>query len=238
MVLRAIAIASLGVLSLGLPGPQRQFAGLTLASVFILTVVPSSMTHHVRKMGTYHHEMSHGLMSMLSGGQFHKFYVHPAGGGVSMTSGGKTKLVVSAGYIGTFLFGAVYLANSAQSHSMVTALHVTALFYALSTIKAGDLHTAVVGIAIGAIVGLVTHLAPGTIFALSLSNLIGVVLVYAGIRSLWSLYLAAVTTTGTGSDAEAMSRIGGGHPINWAFLFSAVAALILFALFGVVMNVQ
>ncbi|MFC1606854.1 M50 family metallopeptidase [Candidatus Latescibacterota bacterium] len=238
MFIRSIAIASLAVFSLGLPGPQRQFAGLTLASIFMLTLVPSWMKHHLRKMGTYHHEISHGLVSMLTSGQFHKFYVHLAGGGVSVTSGGKTKLVVSAGYIGTILFGAVYLAKSAQSHSMVTALYIIALLYAFSTIKAGDVHTASVGIAIGAIVGLVTHLAPGTIITRSLLNLIGLVLVYEGIRSLWTLYLVTATTTKTGSDAEAMSRISGGHPLHWAFLYSSVAALIIFALFGFVMNVK
>ena len=238
MLIRVLIIAVLGVLALGLPGPQRQFAGLTLASVFVLTLLPTWMKHHVRKMGTYHHEVSHGLVSMLTGGQFHKFYVHPAGGGLSVTSGGKAKLVLAAGYIGTVLFGAVYLAKSAQSDSMITALYVVALLYALSTIKAGDWHTASVGIAIGAFVGLATHLAPGAMFTRLVLNLIGVVLVYEGFRSLWYLHLAAATTTGTGSDAEAMSRISGGHPMHWAFLYSAVAALILFALFGLVISVQ
>jgi len=238
MLMRALIIAVLGFLAIGLPAPQRQFAELTLASLFVLTLIPAWLKHHVRKMGTYHHEVSHGLISMLTGGQFHKFYVHEEDGGVSITSGGKTKLVVSAGYIGTVLFGAVYLAKSAQSDSMIIVLYAMALLYALSVIKAGDLHTASVGIAIGAFVGLATHLAPGTIFTRLVLNLIGVVLVFEGLRSLWHLHIAAATTTGTGSDAEAMSRISGSHPMHWAFLYSAVAALILFVLFRVVMNLQ
>ena len=236
MVIRAIAIASLGVLALGLPGPQRQFAGLTLASVFMLTLFPAWIRHHIRKMGTFHHEISHGLVGMLTGGRFHTFYVHPAGGGVSLTSGGKTELVVSAGYVGTILFGVIYLAKSTQSHSMVTTLYVLALLYALSTIKAGDLHTASVGIALGALLGLMTHIAPGTLPTRLLLNLIGVVLVYEGIRSLWILHVASATMTDTGSDAEAMSRLSGGRPLHWALVYSAAAVLILLVLVGGVMN--
>ena len=236
MLIRALIIAVLAVLTLGLPGPQRQFAGLTLASVFVLSLLPGWMKHNVRKMGTYHHELCHGLVSLLTGGEFHTFYVDPAGGGVSVTSGGKMKLVVSAGYTGTVLFGAVYLAKSAQSNAMIAALYVLALLYAFSIVKAGDLHTASVGIAIGAFVGLAAHLGTGTLFTRMVLNMIGVVLVFEGIRSLWHLHLAAATATGTGSDAEAMSRLSGGHPVLWAFLYSAVGALILFALYGVVVH--
>ncbi len=238
MLIRVLFIAILGVLSIGLPGPQRQFAGLTLTSLLVLTLMPAWLKNHIGKLGTYHHEVSHGLASMLTGGRFHKFYVHPLNGGVSVTSGGKTEVVVSAGYIGTVLFGSVYLAKSAQSDSMVTALYVTALLYIISTIRAGDLHTASVGIAIGAFVGLATHLAPGALFVRLILNLIGVVLVYEGLTSLRHLYLTAATVTGTGSDAEAMTQVSGGHPSHWAFLYSAIAILILFVLIWIVLNVH
>ncbi|MBN1828721.1 MAG: M50 family metallopeptidase, partial [Deltaproteobacteria bacterium] len=99
-------------------------------------------------------------------------------------------------------------------------------------------HTGSVGIAIGTFVGLATHLAPGTLFTRLVLNMIGVVLVFEGIRSLWHLHIAAATATGTGSDAAAMSQLSSGHPMHWAFLYSAVAALILFALYGVVIHIQ
>ena len=227
MYIIALPIIALGLCSLILPVHLRQFAGLSLLSAFILTSIPSGLRKQLGKLGTFHHEVSHGLVSILTGGRFHRFYVQPTGGGECLTIGGKRKYIVSAGYIGTILFGALYIANSVQHESMVTMLYIIALLYCISTIKAGNLHTASIGLMTGAVVGLVTHIAPDTIYLRLTLNLIGMILIYEGFKSLWQLNILSAVEVTTGSDAEAMSRIVGGKPIHWALFYSIVAVSIL-----------
>ena len=229
MKLSTIAIISVvAVSALCYAGEAREFVRLTLASLLVLALLPSWLHRHVRKTGTYHHEISHGLMSLLTGGRFHRFHIHSNGSGLAHTSGGKPKLVISAGYIGTILFGVIYLAKSTQNDAIVATLYVLALLYALSILKAGDWHTATVGMAILATLGLATQLAPGSLAVRFLLNLNGVLLISDGLFALWTLHLASATTTNTGSDAEAMGHLTGKHPAVWSAVFSITALAILF----------
>lgn len=224
---RILLIVGIGLLALLLPATQRQFVGMTLASLAFLFWVPDWFRHHVGKIETYHHEISHGLASILSGGKFHKFHIHPRGGGVALTQGGRRHLIIAAGYIGSVLFGAIYLARSAQTDSITVLLYLVALLYALSVLKAGDRHTRTVGIAFASIVGILSILSPGSLLTRLVLNLIGVILVYEGFRSLWTLHLISATHTGTGSDAESMAELHGGHPIYWSTIFSVIAVVLL-----------
>jgi len=225
-----LIIIAIGLLAITLPASQRQFVGITLASLVVLFWLPDWIRHHVGKIETYHHEISHGLASLFSGGKFHKFHIHPKGGGMALTQGGHRHLIVAAGYIGSVLFGAIYLARSAQSDSITVLLYLVTLLYALAILKAGDRHTRTVAIAFASIVGI---LSPGSLLTRLVLNLIGVVLIYEGFRSLWTLHLISATRSGTGSDAEAMAELLGRHPIYWSMLFSVIALAIVLAIIAV-----
>jgi len=225
-----LIIIAAGLLAITLPASQRQFVGITLASLVVLFWLPDWIRHHVGKIETYHHEISHGLASLFSGGKFHKFHIHPNGGGMALTQGGHRHLIVAAGYIGSVLFGAIYLARSAQSDSITVLLYLVTLLYALAILKAGDRHTRTVAIAFASIVGI---LSPGSLLTRLVLNLIGVVLIYEGFRSLWTLHLISATRSGTGSDAEAMAELLGRHPIYWSMLFSVIALAIVLAIIAV-----
>ncbi len=55
--------------------------------------------------GTFVHELSHGLMAMLTGGEFRRFAVNPDLSGIAWSAGGARWLISSAGYIGSAVFG-------------------------------------------------------------------------------------------------------------------------------------
>ncbi len=52
------------------------------------------------------HEMSHGLAAILSGGKLDSILITNSLGGESRTIGGNKLIIVSAGYLGSLLFGA------------------------------------------------------------------------------------------------------------------------------------
>jgi len=207
------------------------FIIMTVASISLLWILPVVGRRHVSKVGTYAHEVSHGVVSLLTGGDFHRFHVGDQGG-LCVTSGGNRKAVASAGYIGTIVLGAVFLARSAQTDALVVALQVLAVLVALSTLKAGDLHTAAVGTTVAAILGLSSTLLPGALPTRFLLNLMGVILIWQGFKALKSLWAISATRTDTGSDAEAMAHLTGRSPLHWAIVFGGIALVALLIIVG------
>lgn len=215
-------------------GDIGAFVLLTLASVGFLYFLPVVWRRHAAKVGTYTHELSHGVASLLTGGDFHRFHVGDWGG-VAIASGGNQKAVAAAGYVGTVVLGAISLAQSARADSWVITLQVLAVLLALSTLKAGDLHTAAVGATVAAFLGLCSTLFPGALTTRFLLNLMGVILIWQGARALWTLLVISATTGGTGSDAEALARLSGRSALQWAVVLAGigVVASLVILRFGV-----
>src|SRR5574340_141594 len=60
------------------------------------------------------HEVSHGLAAILTGGTIVSIGLNPNEGGVCVTRGGWSFLVLNAGYLGSLLFGALFLLLGAR----------------------------------------------------------------------------------------------------------------------------
>lgn len=77
------------------------------------------------------HEVSHGLAAVLTGGRIVSIELSPAEGGLCTTAGGWPFVISSAGYLGSALFGALFLVlgvrGKPRSHRTVTALLGAAL---------------------------------------------------------------------------------------------------------------
>jgi len=200
---------------------------MTIASLLLLWLIPHTHRHHLRKVGTYHHELCHGIASLATGGEFHKFHVHPSGNGLCITSGGNRYLTVAAGYVGTVLAGAILLAQSINYLPAVVLLQIMTLLLALSTLKAGDLHTAAIGITVAAALGASSVLFPNAWMTRFLMNFLGVLLVWQGIAALKVLLIVSATKEGTGSDAEVLGALTNKHPLFWALVLSGIAIVIL-----------
>ena len=55
------------------------------------------------------HEISHGLAAVLTGGALESIGLSVNEGGVAVTRGGSRFLILTAGYLGSLLFGALFL---------------------------------------------------------------------------------------------------------------------------------
>ena len=215
----------------GMDAAAGGFIIMTVASISLLWILPAACRRHASKVGTYAHEVSHGVVSLLTGGDFHRFHVGDQGG-LCVTSGGNRKAVAAAGYIGTIVLGAVFLARSVQADALVVTLQVLAVLVALSTLKAGDLHTAAVGTTVAAILGLSSTLLPGAMPTRFLLNLMGVILIWQGFKALKALWAISATRTGTGSDAEAIAHLTGRSPFHWAVVFGGIALVAFLVIVG------
>lgn len=57
----------------------------------------------------FFHELSHGLMAVITGGSIKEIRIVAAQGGVAVTAGGNRFLTLSAGYLGSLVLGGVIL---------------------------------------------------------------------------------------------------------------------------------
>lgn len=119
------------------------------------------------------------------------------------------------------------LSRSANVTDLTVTLYILALFFAVSTIKSGDLHTAVVGNVTALLLGLSHILMPGSWVVRFLLNFLGVILVWKGLTAIRDLYQ---TSTGNGdiqSDAKVMSNIAGHTTLHWVFVYASISVVIL-----------
>lgn len=96
------------------------------------------------------HELSHAVAAWLTGGSVEQISISPEQGGFAITRGGSRFAILSAGYLGSLVMGAVLLMLALRSTAdrfvtaalgavmlLVTVLYVRDLFAALFCVTAG-----------------------------------------------------------------------------------------------------
>jgi hypothetical protein len=179
--------------------------------------------------GTFVHELSHGIATVLTGGEFRRFVVNPDLSGTATSAGGIRWIVVSAGYLGSAAFGGILTLLSA---SAVPARRVL--------------------VALGLILGILSLLFVRNLFGLAAGMVLTTLLVVAGrkLQELWAdglllllavqmmlnavdsvfglVQLSALHGT-TRTDAQIMAHATGIPAIAWAALWSLLSLVILLA---------
>ncbi|MBZ0306551.1 MAG: M50 family metallopeptidase [Anaerolineae bacterium] len=84
----------------------------------------SPIIYPLRLFVTFIHELGHGTAALATGGEFRNFQVESSGAGLAYSAGGVRPIVISAGYVGTAIFGAIllYAANRVKNVHRVAVL--------------------------------------------------------------------------------------------------------------------
>ena len=169
---------------------------------------------------TFFHEISHGLVSLITGGRIHNITLNFNGSGVCTSSGGIRFLVTFSGYTGSALWGLlIYSVAGALSHGkaklMVAAM--VAMLTLTLVLWARDLPTIVILIILLAmyVMPLYTSL---WISVKSFIQLVGVFVMLDAIRS--PLYLLDGRDLGDGSTLASLTWL---PEIFWVVLWFAIA---------------
>jgi hypothetical protein len=105
---------------------------LTIALYFI--PYAGFITYPIRLLVTFIHEGSHALAAFLTGGIPHMMAIQPDGSGVTLSSGGWSTIISSAGYFGATFYGAVLIAALRRGVPGRTLLLVTGAIVGLMTV--------------------------------------------------------------------------------------------------------
>jgi hypothetical protein len=190
-----------------------------------------------RLLTTIIHELSHGLVALVTGGMFLRFVVFPDGAGVAYTAGGIRWLIVPAGYIGTALFGAalIRLGRSPQRSRVVlgvlgATLALLSLRYGLPSVFSAQilsgLLTVIVGVSLGALFLTIAQRASEGV-PLLLVNLVAFWVGLSALGDLATLFTITTASEATLSDAHTMVRLTLLPPVFWALVWVLIAGAAL-----------
>jgi len=200
--------------------------GVLALAVFVLSYTPVLYPLHL--LIVFFHELSHGLAALATGGSIVSLSLTPDEGGLATTIGGNLFLILSAGYIGSLLFGvALFLTalHTRLDRATVAALGLCTLLIAALYIRDG--FPLVFCIVTGATLLLVARFLPhgANDLALRIAGLASMFYVPQDILS------DTITRSHLRSDARMLAEEFGGATMLWGgawFLISlGVIALTL-----------
>lgn len=180
---------------------------------FLMTVVfymwSSPVIQPIKIMVVLFHEMSHGLMALASGGEVLRIVVTADEGGACETAGGVGELIVSAGYLGSMLFGGLILYLSKiracvpMVYSLLALILAAAIFSVLHDPYSRTFATGLAGCFI--FLGLLAPVFLGVLFL----RILGTVSCLYSIIDIYSDILATGAETLAENDAVAFSNLTG-----------------------------
>lgn len=209
---------------------QRTIASIVVLAIIVLVAgqipVLGMLFYPFQLFGTFVHELSHGLVAMLTGGSFQRFAVNPDLSGVAWSAGGVRWLISSAGYIGSAVFGGLLvLLHTRGISARRVLLGLGIVLGVLCLLFVRNLFGIASGLAIAALLALAGRRLPEQWAHLGLLFL-GVQLMLDGLNSLIGLiHMSAAGQALT--DAGNMQRATGIPALVWSIVWMLISILIL-----------
>jgi Peptidase M50B-like len=208
----------------------KELAILSGLTTVLLLLWGTPAVYPLKILVVVFHELSHGLTALVTGGAIKEIQINPQQGGLCVTAGGSRFLVLSAGYVGSLLWGgAILLLTKRPRAARVLAVALGALLLVVSLVLVRPF----LGFGFffcggtGAALVLVGVRLPGLANALLL-KLIGLT---SCLYAVTDIYSDILQRPGLQSDARMLAEYTGVPTIFWGALWIAisVAATAFFA---------
>lgn len=178
-----------------------------------------------RLLGTFLHEICHGLATIVTGGSFQSFKVNQNRTGVALSRGGIDWVVASAGYLGCAVAGGLLLLAAASRLNAGEVLFWFGVGLGLALPLLRNLFGMFAGIFIaGALIGLGMNLSDE--WAEWLLLFLAVQVMLDSVRSLFEL-IRISHMRALPSDAQRMREITGIPGVLWASLWTLLSIVLL-----------
>jgi len=91
----------------------RFFVGLSI--FFVIVFWETELVYPTKMLVVFLHEISHGLMALLTGGKIIRLEIDASQGGSTVTVGGSAFWIISAGYLGSIMWGGIILLGATRT---------------------------------------------------------------------------------------------------------------------------
>ncbi len=99
-----------------MPSLFKRYITLLLIFIGIVFLWDTLFVYPLKIFVVFMHEVSHGLAAIATGGRIVEIQVNPQQGGRAITSGGSRFWTLTAGYLGSLLWGGLILLLAARTH--------------------------------------------------------------------------------------------------------------------------
>lgn len=206
------------------PIDVRAAVGLGVTAVAALLLWHTWIVWPLKVLVVFLHEISHGLAAVATGGAIERIELSADEGGICWTRGGSRFWTLSAGYLGSVLFGGLILVGAARSRVdrwLSVALGVLLLAVcALYVRPLGGF-----GFAFAAVAGLVL-VAVGAFLSHAINDaLLRVIGLTSCLYAVADIKSDVLERPGLPSDAALLAEHTGLPTLFWGALWIAIAAL-------------
>jgi hypothetical protein len=217
--------------------PQRVTAGVNVGAVLLIALVLSVLLWLIPGASlillpihpylTFVHEGWHALIAVLTGGHVSAVHIFGInGGGVTGISGGATLLIASAGYVGSAITGATYLALLPRPRALRMAALLQYLWLAVVAVSWDhDINAWLYLLFFGAVLAILATRLPERWFAIAMGFL-ALQLNLAVLGDLRTLLVISAFSS-THSDALLAASVSHIPSIFWAVLWTAISGFLL-----------
>lgn len=217
--------------------PRREAAGVSVRTVLIVALVLSVILWLIPGASlillplhpylTFVHEGWHALVAILTGGHVSAVHIFGInGGGVTGISGGITLLIAGAGYVGSAVTGATFLALLPRPRALRLAALLQYLWLVVVAVRWDhDINAWLYLLFFGVILAVLATRLPERWFALVMGFL-ALQLNLAVLGDLRTLLVLSVFST-THSDALLAASVSHLPSLFWAVLWTAMSGLLL-----------
>ena len=203
--------------------PRRLVLPLGLAAVLLL-LWDSFVVYPFRVFVVFLHEISHGLAAIATGGSIVSIGLSFDEGGVCLTRGGWPFLILNAGYLGSLLWGALFLllgGRRARARSVVGVVGAFTLAVTLAYVRTWS--GFVYGLAAGLVLVAVASRLKPAVSELLLAAIGATSVLYA----VWDVASDVLFRHSGQSDAAALARLTGVPAVAWGVLWVIASVAVL-----------
>lgn len=204
---------------------MKKLSLLILLLGLIIIAWDYSILYPLKLLVVFFHESSHALAALLTGGSVKELIINKDQGGHVISQGGNQFIILSAGYIGSLLWGVVIYLTSVKTNYDKTIMAVLAVSIIIITVVfSRSLFSWLFGLLTGgAMLLMAKYLAEKyNDFALRVIGLTS--MLYAPL----DIYSDTISRSYLPSDAYLLAEYTGGATILWGGIWIIISVIVIF----------
>ena len=197
-----------------------------LCGIFFLWEYP--ILYPLKLLVVFFHESSHAIMTVITGGEVVEMLINPQQGGHVLSRGGNRFLTLSAGYLGSLLWGITLYLLAAKSSLDKTIMRVLAIVVmAIAVLFIRDLFT----LAFSLITGVIMLLLASKVHLVVNDLILRVIGLTSMLYAPLDIVSDTIIRSNLRSDAFMLADEYGGSTLMWGGLWALISiALVIVAL--------
>jgi hypothetical protein len=196
-------------------------AGFAIYFVLIWALWPTLAIYPLKIFVVFMHELSHATAGVLTGGHVDRITLNAQQGGATYVSGGNGFLMLSAGYLGSLLWGLILLlAANARPRTARAVLAALACVILIATVA---LVRSAFGFGFGLLFGFALLIASRRLRPGGVVATLTVLGMTSALYALLDIRDDILMRPGLPSDAHMLAQATGIPTLVWGFLWGAIA---------------